>query len=116
MESLGFVERDAQTGLYGLGLELVTLAGIALGLPRYVRAKVDATWHDTTEILAVVSRLATLDMRGRSAIGCIGPERAALVLPGCAIFAAIAAHWPCRQLRVADRGLREGILRDLSMK
>jgi DNA-binding IclR family transcriptional regulator len=30
LESLGFVERDPQTGLYGLGLELVTLAGIAL--------------------------------------------------------------------------------------
>jgi DNA-binding IclR family transcriptional regulator len=30
MESLGFVERDTKTGLYQLGLELVTLAGVAL--------------------------------------------------------------------------------------
>ena len=104
----------ARHHLLGTSGTVTTLAGIALGLPRYVRAKVDATWHDTKEILSVVDRLALLDIRGRSAIGCIGPERAGLVLPGCAVFAAIAAHWPCNRLRVADRGLREGMLRDLS--
>ena len=35
------------------------------------------------------------------------------MLAGCAIFGAICALWPSRMLRVADRGLREGMLRQL---
>jgi exopolyphosphatase/guanosine-5'-triphosphate,3'-diphosphate pyrophosphatase len=54
-----------------------------------------------------------MDRETRARIGAIGPDRADLVLPGCAIFSAIYALWPCRQLRVADRGLREGMLREL---
>ena len=77
------------------------------------RDKVDASWHDCSDILAVIARLDGLDIAGRAALGCIGPDRADLVLAGCAIFSAIYAHWPCARLRVADRGLREGMLREL---
>ena len=65
------------------------------------------------DIEAVIDRLADLDPQGRAAVGCVGPDRADLIVPGCAIFAAIAALWPCKRLRVADRGLREGMLREL---
>ncbi len=99
--------------LLGTSGTVTTLAAIALGLPRYDRARVDASWHDTADMLAVVDRLARLDAGTRQAMGCIGRERADLMLPGCAIFSAIAALWPCARLRVADRGVREGILRDL---
>jgi exopolyphosphatase/guanosine-5'-triphosphate,3'-diphosphate pyrophosphatase len=44
---------------------------------------------------------------------CIGSDRADLVLAGCAILEALLRTWPCRRLRVADRGLREGILATL---
>jgi len=64
----------------------------------------------------VIDRLIGLDHAGRAAIGVIGLDRADLVLPGCAIFAAIHALWPCAQLRVADRGLREGMLRELMVQ
>ncbi|HEY7645878.1 MAG TPA: Ppx/GppA family phosphatase, partial [Hyphomicrobiales bacterium] len=50
---------------------------------------------------------------GRAQQPCIGPERADLVLAGCAILEAIMQLWPCKRLRVADRGLREGILTSL---
>ncbi len=63
--------------------------------------------------MAVVDRIVALDLAGRAAVGCVGPDRADLIVPGCAIFSAIVALWPCAQLRVADRGLREGILREL---
>ena len=99
--------------LLGTSGTVTTLAGIALGLTRYDRGKVDASWHDGADILAVIDRLTGLDLAGRAAIGCVGPDRADLIVPGCAIFAAIQHHWPCLQLRVADRGLREGILREL---
>jgi exopolyphosphatase/guanosine-5'-triphosphate,3'-diphosphate pyrophosphatase len=44
---------------------------------------------------------------------CIGRERADLVLAGCAILEAIIRAWGCERIRVADRGLREGILSEL---
>ncbi len=99
--------------LLGTSGTVTTLAAVALGLDHYVRARVDASWHDCADILRVVDRLIALDHAGRARIGSIGPDRADLVLPGCAIFAAIHALWPCAQLRVADRGLREGMLREL---
>jgi exopolyphosphatase/guanosine-5'-triphosphate,3'-diphosphate pyrophosphatase len=87
-----------------------------MGLPRYIRSSVDATWHESGAIVRVVDRLIGLDHAGRAAIGPVGSDRADLVLPGCAIFAAIHANWPCTRLRVADRGLREGMLRELMLK
>jgi exopolyphosphatase/guanosine-5'-triphosphate,3'-diphosphate pyrophosphatase len=102
--------------LLGTSGTVTTLAGIALGLSRYDRARVDASWHRCSDILAVIDRLVDLDWKGRAAMGCVGPDRADLIVPGCAVFAAIATLWPCMQLRVADRGLREGILRELMVR
>jgi exopolyphosphatase/guanosine-5'-triphosphate,3'-diphosphate pyrophosphatase len=102
--------------LLGTSGTVTTLAGIALGLSRYDRSRVDASWHRCSDILAVVDRLVDLDWKGRAAMSCVGPDRADLIVPGCAVFAAIAALWPCMQLRVADRGLREGILRELMVR
>jgi exopolyphosphatase/guanosine-5'-triphosphate,3'-diphosphate pyrophosphatase len=102
--------------LLGTSGTVTTLAGIALGLERYNRARVDASWHESDTILGVVERLVALDVPERARIGCVGEERADLIVPGCAIFGAIHAHWPCTKLRVADRGLREGMLRELAME
>jgi exopolyphosphatase/guanosine-5'-triphosphate,3'-diphosphate pyrophosphatase len=101
--------------LLGTSGTVTTLAGIALGLERYSRARVDASWHESEAILGVVERLVALDVPERARIGCVGEERADLIVPGCAIFGAIHAHWPCTKLRVADRGLREGMLRELAV-
>jgi exopolyphosphatase / guanosine-5'-triphosphate,3'-diphosphate pyrophosphatase len=103
----------ARSHLLGTSGTVTTLAGVALKLPRYLRSRVDASWHDCAEILAVVERLVGLSRQDRAMIGCVGYERADLIVPGCAIFAAIHDVWPCTRLRVADRGLREGILREL---
>ena len=102
--------------LLGTSGTVTTLAGIALGLTRYDRARVDASWHDCTRILAIANGLAALDEAARSKIGCVGRDRADLIVPGSAIFAAIHAIWSCEKLRVADRGLREGMLRELARK
>ncbi len=103
----------AKHHLLGTSGTVTTLAGIALGLPRYNRAKVDASWHDSASILKVAEDIATADHAERAKLGCVGLERAELIVPGCAIFSAIHAHWPCAELRVADRGLREGMLREM---
>lgn len=99
--------------LLGTSGTVTTLAGIALKLPRYVRSKVDGTWHDCAAMYDITQTLIGLDRPSRTTIGCVGEERADLIIPGCAIYNAIQATWPCERLRVADRGLREGILRDL---
>ncbi|HWA70459.1 MAG TPA: Ppx/GppA phosphatase family protein [Rhizomicrobium sp.] len=104
----------AKNHLLGTSGTVTTLAAIALKLPRYNRTRVDGSWHETAHMLKVVERLADLDVARLAAIGSIGPERADLMLPGCAIFAAICSLWPSPALRVADRGLREGMLRRLA--
>jgi exopolyphosphatase/guanosine-5'-triphosphate,3'-diphosphate pyrophosphatase len=92
---------------------VTTLAGVHLALPRYTRALVDGSTLTFEQIALVSHHLAGLDIDGRAANPCVGRERADLVLSGCAILDAICATWPVGRLRVADRGIREGILFDL---
>ena len=89
---------------------VTTLAGIHLALPRYNRARVDGTALGFAEARAVSERLLGLCYAARAAHPCIGSDRADLVLAGCAILEAICRLWPVGRLRVADRGIREGIL------
>ena len=95
---------------------VTTLAGIHLALPRYIRAMVDGSMLTFEQIAVVSEHLAGLDFAGRAANPCIGHERADLVLSGCAVLDAICATWPVGRLRVADRGVREGILLDLMQR
>lgn len=103
----------AHEHLLGTSGTVTTLAAIALKLPRYNRAKVDASWHETPRLLDVAERISRMDVAALAKIGAIGPERADLMLAGSAIFAAICSLWPSPMLRVADRGLREGMLRQM---
>lgn len=96
--------------LLGTSGTLTTLAGIKLGLRRYERSRIDGQWLKRDDILKIADTIVTQDFPGRAAIPCIGADRADLILPGCAILDAIMENWPCATLRVADRGLREGIL------
>ena len=57
-----------------------------------------------------MDRLVAMPFDERAANPCIGRERADLVLAGCAILEAIRRAFPSDRLRIADRGLREGIL------
>ena len=96
--------------LLGTSGTVTTIAGVHLRLPRYERRYVDGCWMSDTEISRVLEHLVALSYEERVANPCIGSERADLVLAGCAILEAIRRAFPCKRLRVADRGLREGIL------
>jgi exopolyphosphatase/guanosine-5'-triphosphate,3'-diphosphate pyrophosphatase len=96
--------------LIGTSGTVTTLAGLHLGLERYERQKVDGLWMTREQIDATMSALLAMPFERRVAHPCIGKDRADLVLPGCAIFEAIRREWPTDRVRVADRGLREGIL------
>ena len=101
------------THLLGTSGTVTTLAGVHLGLPRYDRSRVDGCWLDIDEVRTVTAGLLDASYEERVAEPCIGKERADLVLAGCAILEAMLQMWPCDRLRVADRGLREGILATL---
>lgn len=96
--------------MVGTSGTVTTLAGVQLDLPRYVRDKVDGVFLDVTDTMAIGRRLAAESFAERAAHPCIGRERADLVVAGCAILEAICRTWPVPRLRVADRGVREGIL------
>jgi exopolyphosphatase/guanosine-5'-triphosphate,3'-diphosphate pyrophosphatase len=99
-------------GFHMLGTSgtVTTIAGVYLRLRRYDRRRVDGCWLSDDEISRVVAELMAMSFDERAANPCIGAERADLVLAGCAILDAIRRAFPCPRLRVADRGLREGML------
>lgn len=96
--------------LIGTSGTVTTLAGLHLGLERYERQKVDGLWMKRADVDETMKILLGMPFERRVAHPCIGRDRADLVLPGCAIFEAIRREWPAERVRVADRGLREGIL------
>jgi len=110
---LGALASGGRFHLLGTSGTVTTLAGVYLGLERYDRKRVDGLWLERADVDAMTERLLGWDFAARVANPCIGADRADLVLAGCAILEAIRQVWPSERLRVADRGLREGILTEL---
>jgi exopolyphosphatase/guanosine-5'-triphosphate,3'-diphosphate pyrophosphatase len=104
---------EGRAHLIGTSGAITSLAGMHLNLERYDRARVDGLWMTRDECEAAADRLLALTPEGRAAQACIGPDRADLVLAGAAILQAVQELWPCKRVRVADRGLREGLLMSL---
>jgi exopolyphosphatase/guanosine-5'-triphosphate,3'-diphosphate pyrophosphatase len=99
--------------LMGTSGTVTTLASVHLALPAYDRRAVDGLMVPSKSMRAVSEMLSTMSPAERSGLPCIGAERADLVVAGCAILEAIMDIWPAKTLGVADRGIREGILRSL---
>jgi exopolyphosphatase / guanosine-5'-triphosphate,3'-diphosphate pyrophosphatase len=100
----------ADMHLLGTSGTVTTLAGVHLNLPRYDRRRVDGIWMSDADITRTITRLLGMSYQERAANNCISVERADLVLAGCAVLDAIRHAFPLPRLRVADRGLREGML------
>jgi exopolyphosphatase/guanosine-5'-triphosphate,3'-diphosphate pyrophosphatase len=111
--ALGEIASGPDFHLLGTSGTVTTLAGVHLGLERYDRRRVDGLWLTDRETDAIVDRLVNWSFEERVANACIGADRADLVLAGCAILEAIRRAWPASRLRVADRGLREGMLTEM---
>jgi exopolyphosphatase / guanosine-5'-triphosphate,3'-diphosphate pyrophosphatase len=102
--------RRGRVQMLGSSGTVTTLAGIEMQLQRYDRSRVDGAYLDFSSIGSISKRLAAMDCAERAQQPCIGHDRADLVVAGCAILEGICRLWPVGRLRVADRGLREGIL------
>ena len=114
---VGFDCASVRDGLAGGGAHylgtsgtVTSLAGVRLGLPRYQRSKVDGLWMSVEETRDTIAKLRAVPRAARAKNPCIGPDRADLVAPGAAILEAIFDTWGADRIRVADRGLREGVL------
>ena len=107
---LGVVLARDRVQMLGTSGTVTTLAGVHLGLPRYDRSRVDGLWLSFDHAFDASERIRAMSYDARAANPCIGRERADLVVAGCAILAAICRTWPVGRLRVADRGVREGLL------
>jgi exopolyphosphatase/guanosine-5'-triphosphate,3'-diphosphate pyrophosphatase len=102
--------KSGKAHIVGTSGAVTSLAGVHLGLARYSRRLVDGLWITADDTRAAIANLMARDKAGRAAEPCIGPDRADLVLAGAAILEAILDRWPSLRLRVADRGLREGLI------
>lgn len=99
--------------LMGTSGTVTTLASVHLALPSYDRRAIDGLKMPTAAMRDIAEMMSRLSHAERSELPCIGHERADLVVAGCAILEAIMDIWPAKTLGVADRGIREGILRAL---
>lgn len=114
-EKFGIAARvaDGAVQMVGTSGTVTTLTGVFLDLPRYDRGRVDGRELEFGQLESARDKLLAMDRQGRAAQPCIGAQRADLVISGCGILDAICDLWPVGRLRVADRGLREGILHGL---
>ncbi|MEO6093988.1 MAG: Ppx/GppA phosphatase family protein [Novosphingobium sp.] len=108
-----YAARFGPLRLLGTSGTVTTLASLHLDLPQYDRRAVDGVIVPTEAMRAISARLSTMPLAQRQQLPCIGRERADLVVAGCAILEVILDLWPAARLGVADRGIREGILRGL---
>jgi exopolyphosphatase/guanosine-5'-triphosphate,3'-diphosphate pyrophosphatase len=96
--------------IIGTSGTVTSLAGVHLDLPRYSRQRVDGMWFDVGDCRATIAKLLAQTREERAGNACIGKDRADLVVVGGAILDAVLRVWPATRIRVADRGLREGVL------
>jgi exopolyphosphatase/guanosine-5'-triphosphate,3'-diphosphate pyrophosphatase len=101
---------DGSARMLGTSGTVTTLGALFLGLERYDRSQVDGMEACFDDLSAVARRLVGMSFAERTAIPCIGRERAELVVVGCALLDAVHRRWPAATLRIADRGVREGLL------
>ena len=105
--------KEGKGHLIGTSGTITSLAGIHLKLPYYQRDKIDGLWLRSVDAVNVARHMASLSPEGRAEEPCIGTDRSRLLVAGCAITDVICEMWPSKMIRVADRGLREGMLMGL---
>ena len=103
-------EMTRKMQIIGVSGTATTFGALHLGLRSYDRSRVDGLWLPADRAGEVAERLLAMDPADRAAHPGIGRGRSELVISGSAILMTILGLWPADRLRIADRGLREGIL------
>lgn len=108
--------KDGKGHMVGTSGTVTSLTSVLMGLPYYQRDKIDGIWVDGPAIIETARNLAAMPYAQRQQVPCIGDDRATMIVAGCAILDVVSELWPSQKIRVADRGLREGILMGLMNK
>jgi len=108
--------RSGNGQMIGTSGTITSLSGIYQKLPYYQRDKVDGSWMPAEDAVKICREMSAMPYEERAKEPCIGEDRARLLVAGCAITDVLCEMWPSQQIRVADRGLREGILMGLMQK
>lgn len=93
----------------GVSGTATTFGALHLGLRIYDRSLVDGLWLPRWRAAEITRHIVSMSGR-RDAPFDLGPARSVLLLPGAAILSTILDAWPVERMRIADRGLREGML------
>ncbi len=104
---------DGLVQMIGTSGTMTTLGALHLGLPRYDRARIDGLSLDLVHVRSLAARISEMDYRRRQELPCIGRGRADLMVMGCALLSAIIRRWPAAAVRIADRGIREGLIAEM---
>jgi len=99
--------------IIGTSGTITSLASVHLKLPYYQRDKVDGLWMESSDAVRIARDMSQRTPKERGAEPSIGDDRAMMLVAGCAIIDVLCEMWPSERVRVADRGLREGMLMGL---
>jgi len=105
--------KDGKGHIVGTSGTVTSLAGVMMNLPHYQRDKIDGIWVDGPALIATARSLSAMPFAQRQQTPCVGDDRATMITAGCAILDVVYDLWPSQKVRVADRGLREGMLMGL---
>ena len=94
---------------------VTTLAAYHLGLAQYERRLVDGMTISYEDLHIVIEKIFAMDKQGSLEESTVGFGRADYVLTGSVILKALCEVIPAKTMRIADRGVREGILIDLML-
>jgi exopolyphosphatase/guanosine-5'-triphosphate,3'-diphosphate pyrophosphatase len=108
--------KEGRGHLVGTSGTITSLASVHMRLPFYQRNKIDGIWMASNDVIATARHLSEISLEARQKVPCIGEDRAGMLVAGCAILDVVCELWPSDRIRIADRGLREGMLMGLMNK
>ncbi|MBL4853049.1 MAG: Ppx/GppA family phosphatase [Robiginitomaculum sp.] len=108
--------KDGKGHIVGTSGTVTSLAAVMMDLPNYQRDKIDGIWVDGPALIETARSLSAMPFAERQQTPCVGDDRATMITAGCAILDVVYGLWPSPKVRVADRGLREGMLMGLMQK
>lgn len=106
--------QENKVQMVGCSGTATTIAALKLNLKAYDREVIDGTIIEQKDIEGIKDLLCAMTPSERAAHPCIGSGRSDLVIPGLSIFAGIYDAFPVSEICVADRGVRDGIIAQLT--
>jgi len=99
--------------IVGTSGTITTIASTYLGLKTYKRNLIDGVKVKQNEIMKLAKKIAQMQEKERMKIPSINHKYSKLMMAGCIILYSICKKFKTDYINVADRGIREGMLKRL---